>query len=59
VRFGLRAANDPRILNTVKVIEAILRTAAGSVIRFIFCWPDAQKGVPTNSEIHLFDPRSD
>jgi glucoamylase len=26
VRFGLRAANDPRILNTVKVIDAILKT---------------------------------
>src|SRR6266478_5072147 len=25
VRFGLRAANDPRILNTVKVIDALLR----------------------------------
>ncbi|MFN8439698.1 MAG: glucan 1,4-alpha-glucosidase [Caldilineaceae bacterium] len=26
VRFGLRAANDPRILNTVKVIDALLKT---------------------------------
>jgi glucoamylase len=26
VRFGLRAADDPRILNTVKVIDATLRT---------------------------------
>jgi glucoamylase len=26
VRFGLRAANDPRILNTVKVIDAVLKT---------------------------------
>ena len=26
VRFGLRSANDPRILDTVKVIDAILRT---------------------------------
>jgi glucoamylase len=26
VRFGLRAANDPRITNTVKVIDALLRT---------------------------------
>jgi glucoamylase len=26
VRFGLRAANDPRILNTVKVIDATLKT---------------------------------
>lgn len=26
VRFGLRAANDPRIVNTVKVIDARLRT---------------------------------
>jgi glucoamylase len=26
VRFGLRAADDPRILNTVKVIDAMLRT---------------------------------
>src|SRR5580692_7168708 len=25
VRFGLRAANDPRILNTVRVIDALLR----------------------------------
>ncbi|TIP54468.1 MAG: hypothetical protein E5X68_36870, partial [Mesorhizobium sp.] len=25
VRFGLRAADDPRILNTVKVIDAELR----------------------------------
>jgi glucoamylase len=25
VRFGLRASNDPRILNTVKVIDALLR----------------------------------
>ena len=25
VRFGLRAANDPRILNTIKVIDALLR----------------------------------
>ncbi|MBN1668074.1 MAG: hypothetical protein JW862_13355, partial [Anaerolineales bacterium] len=25
VRFGLRAANDPRILNTVKVIDALLK----------------------------------
>ena len=26
VRFGLRAANDPRILNTIKVIDALLET---------------------------------
>ena len=26
VRFGLRAANDPRILNTIKVIDQLLRT---------------------------------
>jgi glucoamylase len=26
VRFGLRAANDPRILNTIKVIDALLMT---------------------------------
>lgn len=26
VRFGLRSANDPRIVNTVKVIDAMLRT---------------------------------
>ncbi|EFB40915.1 MULTISPECIES: glycoside hydrolase family 15 protein [Parachlamydia] len=26
VRFGLRSANDPRILNTVKAIDALLRT---------------------------------
>ena len=26
VRFGLRSANDPRILNTVKVIDALLKT---------------------------------
>lgn len=26
VRFGLRAADDPRILNTLKVIDAILKT---------------------------------
>jgi glucoamylase len=26
VRFGLRAADDPRILNTVRVIDAMLRT---------------------------------
>jgi glucoamylase len=26
VRFGLRAANDPRIVNTVKVVDALLRT---------------------------------
>jgi glucoamylase len=26
VRFGLRAADDPRILNTVKVIDALLKT---------------------------------
>jgi glucoamylase len=26
VRFGLRAANDPRIVNTVKVIDATLKT---------------------------------
>jgi glucoamylase len=26
VRYGLRAANDPRIVNTVKVIDATLRT---------------------------------
>ncbi|HRP08442.1 MAG TPA: glycoside hydrolase family 15 protein, partial [Gemmatimonadales bacterium] len=26
VRFGLRAADDPRIVNTVKVIDAMLRT---------------------------------
>jgi glucoamylase len=25
VRFGLRAANDPRVLNTIKVIDALLR----------------------------------
>jgi glucoamylase len=25
VRFGLRAANDPRILNTVKVVDAVLK----------------------------------
>jgi glucoamylase len=26
VRFGLRAANDPRIVNTVKIIDALLKT---------------------------------
>lgn len=26
VRFGLRAANDPKIVNTVKVIDALLKT---------------------------------
>ncbi|HSB01135.1 MAG TPA: glucan 1,4-alpha-glucosidase, partial [Anaerolineales bacterium] len=26
VRFGLRSANDPRIINTVKVIDALLKT---------------------------------
>lgn len=26
VRFGLRAADDPRILNTIKVIDALLKT---------------------------------
>ena len=26
VRFGLRAPNDPRILNTIKVIDAVLKT---------------------------------
>ncbi|MCB8987267.1 MAG: glucan 1,4-alpha-glucosidase [Ardenticatenaceae bacterium] len=26
VRFGLRAADDPRILNTVKIIDALLKT---------------------------------
>jgi len=26
VRFGLRAANDPRILDTIKVIDALLKT---------------------------------
>jgi glucoamylase len=26
VRFGLRAADDPRVLNTIKVIDALLRT---------------------------------
>ncbi len=33
VRFGLRAANDPRILNTVKVIDAALKseTSTGPV----------------------------
>jgi len=33
VRFGLRAADDPRILDTVRVIDALLKseTAAGSV----------------------------
>lgn len=28
VRFGLRAANDPKIVNTVRVIDALLRTNA-------------------------------
>ena len=28
VRFGLRAANDPRMVNTVKVIDALLKTDA-------------------------------
>ena len=34
VRFGLRAADDPRILNTVKVIDALLRvdTPRGPVV---------------------------
>jgi glucoamylase len=34
VRFGLRAANDPRILNTIRVIDALLKveTPAGP------CW---------------------
>ena len=34
VRFGLRAPDDPRILNTVKVIDALLRVeaAAGPVL---------------------------
>jgi glucoamylase len=33
VRFGLRSATDPRILNTVKVIDALLKTEmpAGSI----------------------------
>jgi glucoamylase len=30
VRFGLRAATDPRILNTVKVIDALLKTEAST-----------------------------
>jgi glucoamylase len=30
VRFGLRAADDPRIVNTVKVIDALLRTETPS-----------------------------
>ena len=30
VRFGLRAADDPRILNTVKVIDAVLKVQASS-----------------------------
>jgi glucoamylase len=35
VRFGLRAADDPRIVNTVKVIDALLKTetATGPVWR--------------------------
>jgi glucoamylase len=35
VRFGLRSANDPRILNTIKVIDALLKTdtPAGPVWR--------------------------
>jgi glucoamylase len=30
VRFGLRAADDPRIVNTVKVIDSMLRTEAST-----------------------------
>lgn len=30
VRFGLRAANDPRILNTIKVIDALLKVKTPS-----------------------------
>jgi glucoamylase len=30
VRFGLRAARDPRIVNTVKVIDAVLKTATAT-----------------------------
>ena len=30
VRFGLRDANDPRIVNTIKVIDATLRTATST-----------------------------
>jgi len=30
VRFGLRAADDPRILNTIKVIDALLKTETAS-----------------------------
>jgi glucoamylase len=35
VRFGLRAADDPRIVNTVKVVDALLKTetAAGPLWR--------------------------
>ncbi|MBS1849889.1 MAG: glucan 1,4-alpha-glucosidase [Acidobacteria bacterium] len=34
VRFGLRAPDDPRILNTVKVIDALLRTKLPQG----YCW---------------------
>ena len=34
VRFGLRAADDPRILNTVRVIDALLRAKLPQG----FCW---------------------
>ena len=34
VRFGLRAADDPRILNTIKVIDALLRVKLPQG----FCW---------------------
>lgn len=30
VRFGLRAADDPRIVNTVKIIDALLRTESAT-----------------------------
>jgi glucoamylase len=34
VRFGLRAPDDPRILNTLKVIDALLRVKLPQG----FCW---------------------
>lgn len=34
VRFGLRAADDPRVLNTVKVIDALLRVK----LPHGYCW---------------------
>ena len=39
VRFGLRAADDPRIVNTVKVIDALLKVET----------PDGRHGTGTTT----------